>query len=298
MKLVVANLVLAALAGAQNSADQPATSKQPTNATSVQTMDTANAASDTAMDPASLLPDLPALPAAKATLIGGTVGSLDRVRDQLVVQVFGGGKVKISFDPRTHVYDNGTEASLSSVHKGDRVYVDTILNGSTVFARSIRLKTAGVTGESQGTIVSYRADKGELVLRDALSPHSLKIRLTPQTQVMQHDHPMQASQLSAGTLVSVKFGPQGRNDVAREITVLAVPGANFTFAGVVASLDMRLGVLVLESSTDHKTYEIAFDPSLTLDADTMRPGTDVTVLTNFDGNRYVARSFTVNSNQR
>src|ERR1700676_2383694 len=45
-----------------------------------------------AVDPASLLPDLPALRPAKASLIGGTIQRVDRVRDQLTVQIFGGGQ--------------------------------------------------------------------------------------------------------------------------------------------------------------------------------------------------------------
>src|ERR1700693_1001378 len=46
---------------------------------------------DNVVDPATLLPDLPRVPPAKATLIGGIVERLDRVRDQVTVRVFGGG---------------------------------------------------------------------------------------------------------------------------------------------------------------------------------------------------------------
>src|ERR1700685_581804 len=67
---------------------------------------------DNALDPASVLPDLPKLPPAKASLIGGTVEKLDRLRDQLTIQIYGGGKLKIAFDPRTHILNNaGGEAS-------------------------------------------------------------------------------------------------------------------------------------------------------------------------------------------
>src|ERR1700675_856510 len=38
---------------------------------------------DITLDPASLLPDLPTLPPRKASLIGGTIQKVDRVRDQL-----------------------------------------------------------------------------------------------------------------------------------------------------------------------------------------------------------------------
>ena len=106
--------------------------------------------------------------------------------------------------------------------------------------------------------------------------------------------------LAPGTLVAVKFGPQqDGGDVAREVSVLAVPGARFTFVGIITAVDLRLGLLVLTSSIDHKTYEISFDPSLVPVDDNLRPGSDVTVLTRFDGSRYVARSVALNSqNQR
>src|SRR5579859_5951279 len=73
---------------------------------------------DIAMDPASLLPDLPTLPKAKATLVGGTVAKMDRVRDQLTVQVLGGGKMKVAFDTRTQIFHDGTEAAASDLHTG------------------------------------------------------------------------------------------------------------------------------------------------------------------------------------
>jgi hypothetical protein len=251
--------------------------------------------SDAAIDPASLLPDLPSLPPKKATLIGGTIQKLDRVRDEVTVQIFGGGKVKISFDPRTHIYLGTEKASTSDLHKGDRVYVDTILDGSLVFAKNIRLKNTVSAGQSQGVVTGFRSDKGELVLRDALSPRALKVRLTPQTKIVQGNQPVGTGELVSGTLVSVKFGPEedGRA-VAREISVLAVPGSSFTFAGRITSIDLRLGLIVLTSSTDNKIYEIHFNPSLISVDDNLRPDANVTVETRFDGNQYLARSITVN----
>jgi hypothetical protein len=216
------------------------------------------------------------------------------------VQIFGGGKMRIAFDPRTRIYNNGAPASASDLRQGDRIYIDTILDGSTIFAKTIRLKTTSSAGESQGVVVSYRRDRGELVVRDMLSPQPLKIRVTSQTRLVHGDHSAPASEIAPGTLVTVKFGPQqDGGDVAREVSVLAVPGARFTFVGVVTAVDLRLGLLVLTSSIDHKTYEISLDSSLVPVDDSLRPGSDVTVLTRFDGSRYVARSVSVNSsNQR
>jgi hypothetical protein len=274
-------------------------SASPTAAPSIEIVRATPESSEVVVDPASLLPDLPKLPTAKASLIGGTIGKLDRVRDQMTVQIFGGGKMKIAFDPRSHIYHDGAEASLSDLRQGDRVYVETILDGSTVFARTIRVKTSTFSGESQGIITSYNAGKGELQIRDALSPHTIKIRVTAQTKIIEGEHSASSSKLFPGTLVAIKFGPrQDGGEVAREVSVLATPGASFIFAGQVTAIDLRLGLLVLTSSTDHKTYEIYLDPSVVGIDDNLRPAADVTVLTRFQENRYVARSVTVNSRKQ
>ena len=249
---------------------------------------------DTSIDPASLLPDLPPLPSHKVSLIGGTVQKLDRLRDQMTIQVFGGGKMKILFDPRTRFYRDGVEASAADLRPGDRVSIDTMLDGSTIFARNIRLQTVAA-GESQGIVVSYRAGQGELLMRDALSPRPVKMRLTPQTRVTNHNQTVSANDIVAGTLIAVKYGSQkgGSDDDAREVAILALPNATFTFVGRITALDFRTGLLVLDSSTDGRTYEIYLAPSAIPANDTLRQSADVTVLTRFEGNRYMAQNVTV-----
>jgi Domain of unknown function (DUF5666) len=268
----------------------------PSSVTPTSTAPVTSENTDEALDPASLLPDLPALPRTKASLIGGTIQKVDRVRDQLTLQIFGGGKMKIFFDPRSNIVQGSNQASPADLRPGDRVYVDTILDGSTVFARDIRLATAALSGgKSQGVVVSYRADKAELVVRDLLSPNPIKLRISSGTQIMQDGHITAASRLVPGTLVNVDFVSQKDVRDARQVSILAIPGTSFTFGGVVTSLDLRVGLLVLTSSSDHKTYEIYLDPaSITVD-DRLRLGADVTAITNFDGSRYVAHNLTINS---
>src|SRR5947209_11112408 len=170
------------------------------------------------LDPASLLPDLPPLRPAKATLIGGTIRNLDRVRYQVTVQLFRGGKLQIRFDPRTRIYNNGAPGSTSDLKKGDRIYIDTVLDGSAIFAKTIHLKNSAAAGQSQGVVTQYRADKGELELRDLLSPQPLKIRLTPQTKIVEGERTASAGKLAPGTLVAIKFGAQQNgSDVASEV---------------------------------------------------------------------------------
>jgi hypothetical protein len=254
-----------------------------------------NAAADNAIDPASLLPDLPPLSKSKVTLVGGTIEKLDRVRDQLTVRPFGGGgRMKILFDARTRVYRDGQVTSPTDLKKGDRVYVDTILNGATVFARNIRFNTNLPQGESEGSVLSYNADRGELLVRDALSPQPMRVRLNSSTRILQGERVISASHLEDGTLVAVKFDSENNGrDVAREISVLALPGATFTFAGELVAVNLRSGLLVLNSVTDHKTYEINFDPSKFAVDDKWQQGTDVSVQTRFDGTRYTAQNVTI-----
>jgi hypothetical protein len=251
--------------------------------------------SEVPLDPASLVPSLPSLRPAKSTLIGGTVERLDHVQDRLTVLVFGGGKMKITFDPRTRIFLDGEPTSASDLRRGDRVYIDTVLDGDSIFALNIRLKRTASTGESQGVVLSYRGDRGELTMRDVLSPHAFNVRLGPSTRIINGDQPVSASEIIPGTLVNVKLGARhDGHDWAREVSVLAVPGASFTFAGQVTSLDLRTGLLVLTSTTDRKTYEVYFDSGILAIDENVHPGVDVTILTRFEGNRYVARNLTIN----
>ena len=258
--------------------------------------DTAKAEDASIMvDPASLLPDLPPLPRANATLVGGTLERLDRVRDQLTVRVFGGGQVKALFDPRTHVYRGTKEVTIADLHQGERVYLDTILDGTNVFARNIRLKAEAAVGESQGVVLGYRPNQNDLTIRDGLSPAPVQVRLSPSTKFLQGGGQVAASALVPGSLVAVTFDSQGNGpDVAREISILALPGTRYIFSGEVVHLDLRRGLLVLNSSTDHKTYEVYLDPSST-PADNLQPGAIVTAVTNFENSRYVVRNLTINS---
>ena len=246
------------------------------------------------------LPELPPpSPHNKVSLIGGTVEKLDLVKDEFTVQVFGGGRLNIYFDPRSHIYNNGREASISSLRVGDRVSIDTMLDGGNIFARTIRLKGPTNGGESQGVVVSYAASSGQLILRDRISPQPLRLRITTQTRVMEAGRSVSLSQLVNGTLVAVKFDPQNSGrDVAKEISILAVPGTTFTFVGEVTGLDLSTGLLVMTSATDGKSYEIYLGPSAVTARDKLRQAVNVTVLTRFDGTRYVAQNVTVNENSR
>jgi len=247
------------------------------------------------LDPASLLPESPAIPPANATLVGGTIARLDRVRDRVVVRVFGGGQMVVLFDPRTSIVRGNKQAGIADLREGERIYLDTILDGDKIFARRIRLNASHATGQSQGVVLKYRAAQNELTLRDSLSPAPVAVRVTTATQVWQGGQTVPPSALVPGSLVSISFRSDGTgHDTADEISILAQPGTQYTFAGEVVHLDLRTGLIVLKSSTDKKTYEVYLSSSITPD-EHLHPGALVTVVTDFDGSRYLARNLTINS---
>jgi hypothetical protein len=253
---------------------------------------------DAVVDPASLLPDVPSVPRANATLIGGTIERLDRVRDQITVRVFGGGRMSALFDPRTRVYREGEEGTSADLREGERVSIDTILDGSTVFARTIRLKTTQAQGEAQGLVLRIRPDRNELTIRDAISPAPVRVRFDSATRWLQSGRVVSPGMLTSDALVAVQFASDGNGrELAREVSILALPGTQYTFAGQVSNLDLRTGLLVLNSSTDHKIYEIHLDPSAVPD-ENLHIGSVVTVVTNFQGSRYVARNLTIDSQEK
>ena len=247
------------------------------------------------VDPATLLPALPPVPKANATMIGGTVDRIDRVRDRITVRVFGGGKENFLFDPRTQVYRGGQAATVADVREGEGIYLDTILDGSDVFARSIRLTGAHATGTGQGVVLKLRNDRGELTVRDALSPNPIDVRINASTKVTQGDRTVPISTLVRGSLISMRFSSgHGEPNTVTEISILAQPGTEYTFSGQVVHIDLRSGLIVLNSSTDHKTYEV-YLPSSTAPDENLHPGAAVTAVTNFDGERYVVRNLRFNT---
>jgi hypothetical protein len=248
-----------------------------------------------AVDPSSLLPDLPPVPHTNATLVGGTLERLDRVRDRVVVRVFGGGQLAVLFDPRTTIVRGEKAASISDLQEGQRVYLDTILDGDKVFARMIRLNAAHAAGQSQGVVLKYSAGGNELTLRDSISPDPVKVLLTSQTKVFQGGQVIPIGALVPGSLVSITLASDGNgHHSASEISILARPGTQYTFAGEVVHVDLRTGLIVLKSSTDNKTYEVYLSSSITPD-EGLHPGALITVVTDFDGSRYLARNLSINS---
>jgi len=247
------------------------------------------------------------MPRGKSTVIGGSIRGVDRVRDQLTLDVFGGRKLKVLFDERTQIYRDGIKSSLRDLRTGDHVSVETVLDGTTVFARSIRMLSALLEGECQGQVMSYDPGNRELTVRDALSRQPVKFRVPAGTAVVRQGQAassvanlgsadLGAGDLVAGTLISVTFQSDNEgHGVASQLVILATPGTAFVFVGNVASLDLHSGLLVVVDPRDDKRYDVFFDAARFPVSRDLHEGADVTVTADFDGARYVASAITVNS---
>ena len=248
---------------------------------------------------------LPPLPKGKSTVIGGAIRGVDRVRDQFTLDVFGGRSLKVLFDERTLIYRDGVKSSQRDLRSGDHVSVETVLDGTTVFARSIHTLSESPAGDCQGQVMSYDPADRVLTVRDALSRQPIKFRLPGGLAFVRQGQAASSSaasssaepgsaDLDAGTLVSVKFQSDNKgHGVASQVSILAAPGSAFVFVGNVASLDLHSGLLVVVDPRDDKRYDIFFDSARFPVSRDLREGTEVMVTADFDGARYVASAITV-----
>ncbi|MGA2743652.1 MAG: DUF5666 domain-containing protein [Candidatus Sulfotelmatobacter sp.] len=249
-------------------------------------------------------PSLPTMPIGRSTVIGGSIRGVDGVRDQVTLNVFGGRTLKILFDARTQVFRNGLRSPLRDLRPGDHVSVETVLDGTTVLARSIHLLSVLPEGQCQGQVLSYDAGSRELTVRDVLSRQPFKLRVPAGTAIVGQGQAASStasadsgfSGLATGTLISAQFQSDNKgHGVASQIVILAAPGTAFVFVGNVAFLDLHLGQLVLVDPRDGKRYEVFFDSARFPVSPKLHEGADVTVTADFDGARYVASAIAINS---
>ncbi len=239
--------------------------------------------------------DTPPLPKGKPTLIGGTATKVDRIRNRVTVEPFGAkNKTPIYIDERSHIYRNGVETTILSIKKGDRVYFDTMLDGSHIFAKNVRVVSETGAAEVRGQITAYDPRHGTIELQDALSSRPVSFRVTNQTKVTTDQGAASTNDLAKGALVDVTFAPDKANrGIATQVQLLARPGASYTFAGVITNLNLRDGVISVENQTDGKVYDIDFDTRSRGERNALHVGNAVSVNATFDGANYKATNITV-----
>ena len=236
--------------------------------------------------------DLPPLPKNKVSLIGGTVAKLDTIQNQVTVQTFGGKqKMRLGFDVRTRFYRDGQASNQRELKPGQRVYVDTQLEGTRIFAKTIWIETQAPVGDARGQVMSYDSGTGTLTLRDELSSQPTKFHVDASAVVHQDKETRSVADLKPGSLISLTFGSQGpEHGTVREINVLAQPGASFSFFGKVTFLDLSRRIIAIANQPDSKTYDIYLEALPSSVLRDVRQGSEVGISAVFDGSHYVARS--------
>jgi hypothetical protein len=241
---------------------------------------------DPILDPAPM-------PRTTTTMVGGTITGVDRLRNKMTVHVFGGGHWTVNFDERTHIFHNGRETTQLAIKKGERVYVDTQLdnNKHDIFARNIRVGVAELPADADGQIIAIDPKHNELTLRDSLNSVPVRFAVDQETRISSGQTPAAFKDVKPGTLVHVRFAASSPNrGLAREVSIIAVPGSTFTFAGKITFLDLHRGLIAVQNSTDDKNYEIHFAPSAVTNRSELGVGRDVLVRATFEGARYMAQS--------
>ncbi len=251
-------------------------------------------ADDNPYDP---LLEPPPLPKGKPTLIGGIAVHVDHVRNRVTVQPFGGGaKIKLFVDERSHIYRNGAETTVLGIRKGDRIYVDTMLDGSKVFAKNIRVLTESGLAEVRGQVIALHPDKGTISVQDQLSSRPVTFAIAGTTKYSSSRGIANSGDVQPGALIDVQFSAgKQHGDVAQAIVVLAKPGDNYIFSGVVTGLDMHSNMLVLENRADDQDYEVHFSSAALSDPRALKVGSEVTARATFDGKQYKASNVRIES---
>jgi hypothetical protein len=281
---IVAVLLVSGLLSAQN----------PPNQASPQSSDQTKALAPNGQGYDPLL-DLPPLPRTKVSLIGGTLTRLDRVQDQMTVQPFGGKQqMRFAFDVRTRVYRDNQPATEREIKPGQRIYIDSMLDGSRIFAKTIWIETGTPNGTGRGQVLAYDPQDGILTVRDELSSQSLKFRVDKTTEVRQGNETRSLSDLREGSLVSVVFGPeQERYGRVQQISLLAQPGSQYSFFGRITYLDLSRKMIAVENQTDNQTYEIYLESLPGSGVRGLGQGSQVNISAVFDGTHYVAHTIEV-----
>lgn len=229
----------------------------------------------------------------KVGLVRGVLKQLDPIHDQLLIHAFGGGDVRIAFDPRTQFFSENTGTRLASIPAGSVLSVDTLIDGGKLFALSVRTGLSNVA-ELNGQVVSYDAAKSQLTLRDPISPEeSVSLRITPSTVVVNRGQPALPQALSPGMLLQVWFSPT--QHAASKVEILAAPGNSFSFSGRILAVDLRSHVLALSNDSDQSVRELAIGSLDSSSLGFLREGANVSIQAQFDGDRYNVRSVTLAS---
>jgi hypothetical protein len=256
------------------------------------TLDPAPASTGTRTLTYDPLLDPPPLPHNRVSLVGGTVTDIDTILNRITILPYGSRKdMRFAFDLRSRIDQDGKSATARDIRTGERVYVDGMLDGSRLFAKSISIRSRS-TGIGYGQIVSYDARSQALTVRDQLSDAPIRFNLSPTTVIRNGTETRSAADLVPGSLVSLEFGTQQGALAVREVSLIAKTGSTFLFVGNITFVDLARKLIAVYNQSDGKTYEIILSSVSSSVIQDLHAGRQVVISAVFDGTQYVAQSIT------
>jgi len=239
--------------------------------------------------------DPPPLPHNRVTLMGGTVTNVNEIQNRITVKPFGGKqRLRMDFDMRTHIFLDGQAGSERDLKVGQRVYLDTMLNGSQVFAKSIWIRSGFGNGNARGQILDFDSRTNTLTLRDEVASQPVHFRLDPAAVIHNGSQTGSLADLKPGSLVEVSFDSGKANSgVVRELSLLATPGSSFTFLGTITYIDVSQKLISVANQNDGKNYDIYLESLPSSILQSLHEGSEAAVSALFDGRRYVAQKVDV-----
>jgi hypothetical protein len=248
---------------------------------------------ETAAAPDPILDPGP-LPNSPMSLIGGTVKKVDAIRNRVMIQPFGGGpEAAVLFDDRSHIYRNGAATTVLGIHRGDRVYVDTMSLEHKVFARTIRVETATGPVEAHGQVVHFNPSNHEVQMRESLTSQVVSFSISERTALHKKNGVATTADFVPGTLIEAVFAPGRKGGIANDVNILAVPGSSYVFVGRITNVDVRRGLLAIENESDQRNYELRYNAALVPEHDRLRVGAKVATHASFDGKSYLVDSISI-----
>jgi len=287
MSYISLTVLLCSSVLAAQTASPPAASRSPASIQPVTSRE------ESTRDP---LLDLSPLPQGEVSLVGGTLLRVDRVRDRIAVKPFGGREMEIAFDLRTKILRDQAAIRPRELRAGSRIYVDTLFDGSRVFAKSIQVRTQSDCGDARGQVIANDPTRGTLDLSEEMSSTPLRMRVTPQTLVRISGRTAAASEIPVGALAAVSF-TAGNEDrpAACDIHVLAVPGQSFTFFGTITFVDLRSQRIAITNRSDDTSYSLSIGALSPANTRQLVEGANATVAAVFDGENYQARTVEISA---
>ena len=115
----------------------------------------------------------------------------------------------------------GKRIPLRDLRSQDHASIETVLDGTNIFALSIHILSQSPEGECQGQVLKYNPGTRELTVTAALSSEPIELLVptgTPIVRTRRKPHPLRRlSDLVKGALISAQFEPGNKGQgIARQ----------------------------------------------------------------------------------